>query len=151
MEHWLTLFNQLADLLPVLTFAVVCSAVIYFVFVVLPVGGFLSQRSTEKVASTNDDFGLLLGPSYVLMTSLFGVTLGIFFTLLGGFQAAGSVPASAGGNLTASVAAAVAAVLTVVGTLFLEGGSVGLRRPVGAIGFLLCFVVTGLYWSRLIH
>ena len=161
MDSWQKLWSVLELLLPPVSFAIVSSLIIYGAFVALPArlrGRALIEPAAvdpENPAASSpvvSDFGLLLGPSYVFMTSCFGVALGILFTLIGGFHAAATGAAGTGdANLPASVASVLVAVLTVVGTLFIESGNIGLRKPTGAVAFLLSFVVTGLYWAALTH
>jgi hypothetical protein len=140
-EVWNTLLVVLANFVPLLAFAVTISAITYVVFVVVLRGKAVGAHDDTPLT---EEFGYLLGPSYVFMTSLFGMVFGILISVLGGFSSA-----SEGGSITASVVAGVGVAVAVVGSLFVESGRIPLRRPVGAITFLLTFVVAGLYWGAI--
>jgi hypothetical protein len=147
-DPWVTLLRVLNQFAPLVAFAISISVVIYFVFVVL-LGSKAKSKSLENgpantlpAPQTAADFGQLLGPSYAVMASLFGLVFGILISLLGGFRAEANA-----GSLTASVVAAVGLAIAVAGSLFVESGAIPLRRPIGAVAFLTTFVVAGLYWS----
>lgn len=140
-DVWTKLFDVLTNFVPLLVFSIVVSTITYVVFVVILRGNVIGANDQTPL---NEEFGYLLGPSYVLMTSLFGMVFGILISVLGGFGSAG-----ASGSITASIVAGVGIVVAVVGSLFVESGKIPLRRPVGAITFLLTFVVSGLYWGTI--
>ena len=140
-DVWTKLFDVLTNFVPLLVFSIVVSTITYVVFVVILRGNVIGANDQTPL---NEEFGYLLGPSYVLMTSLFGTVFGILISVLGGFGSAG-----ASGSITASIVAGVGIVVAVVGSLFVESGKIPLRRPVGAITFLLTFVVSGLYWGTI--
>jgi hypothetical protein len=140
-DVWTKLFDVLTNFVPLLVFSIVVSTITYVVFVVILRGNVIGANDQTPL---NEEFGYLLGPSYVLMTSLFGMVFGILISVLGGFGSAG-----ANGSITASIVAGVGIVVAVVGSLFVESGKIPLRRPVGAITFLLTFVVSGLYWGTI--
>jgi len=140
-DVWTKLFDVLTNFVPLLVFSIVVSTITYVVFVVILRGNVIGANVQTPL---NEEFGYLLGPSYVLMTSLFGTVFGILISVLGGFGSAG-----ANGSITASIVAGVGIVVAVVGSLFVESGKIPLRRPVGAITFLLTFVVSGLYWGTI--
>lgn len=142
LEVWADLGAVLTNFVPLLVFCAGISAVTYVVFVLILRGHVVG--APNDTTPVEEEFGYLLGPSYVFMTSLFGMVFGILISVLGGFNSAGE-----GGSITASVVAGVGIVLAVVGSLFVESGKIPLRRPVGAITFLLTFVVAGLYWGTI--
>jgi len=144
---WDNFWAILDQFLPVIVLCVIISQLVYVIFVVL-----LGSRDRKAAAAAGlpptDDYGALLGPSYALMSALFGSAFGILVSLMGGFRAAAT--ASAEGSLIAAVIAAVGLGIAVAGSLFLESGQISLRRPVGAITLLICFVISGLYWQSLL-
>jgi hypothetical protein len=163
IKPWSSIFDVGAILSPIFATSLLLSLVIYLFFFTL-VPSIISVRkrqiknlgpetngqadaSTPASLTTNDnDFGDLAGFSYVVMTSLFGVVLGMLANLLGGFVV---IDAGAPDKLIGAIGAVLAVSLGVVGTLFTDTGRIGLRKPIGAIAFLTSFLVSGFYWKLL--
>jgi hypothetical protein len=84
---------------------------------------------------------------FILMASLFGTILGFAVKLVGGFTVA------TGGDFSKAVIAGVATVLVavfgIVASVFSETGTVSMKRPLGAVSFLIMFLVSGFYWKFL--
>lgn len=161
---WSELFNVLYYLAPVFVVALVVAGLCYLVFIVaLP--KLVARRVEEatKALSVGDAAlasqpadpieltGFVSWPVFVFMTAILGAVTGVLLSLLGGIAAPVKEAADGattsdvsllGTTLSLVVAAAAAAV-----TLFGDNDKVGLRRPLGAIAFLLCMLICGLYWS----
>lgn len=82
-------------------------------------------------------------PAYVYMTALVGAVLGMLLSLVGGFGAV----KTGEDTLPGAILSIVVVVLAAAATLFSGQGRIELRRPLGAISFLLSLVLCGLYWK----
>lgn len=143
---WFQFLDAIAFFLPILLIAAVVSVGVYVFFVVFFPG--VKGAATEEPEATpgNQDkkppayFGW---PSYIAMTAITGSVLGVLLSIVGGF---GGTKAGED-TLPGTVLSVVVVVLAATSTLFGAGGKIALRRPLGAIAFLICFVLCGLYWK----
>ena len=155
-QIWSQLGDALAYLLPVIAITVVVWIVCYAAFVVVFPKWLTSRivRGDDGTAAIvqsevdKDPLNLtsyLAWPAYVFMTSLLGSVMGLLLGIIGAFSAPST---EAGQNsLLGAVLSVVVVVMTAAATLFGQNDKIGLRRPLGAISFLLCMVTTGLYWG----
>jgi hypothetical protein len=165
LKPWTRLYEVIGVLGPVFLFSFVFSLLVYVLFVgVLPLldwrarfGNLSSRRIEPETNQAGSDqsgsgdvdaqFGYAGSFTYVLVASLFGVVLGMLVKLVGGFTAlASSTPAN---TLVGAIGSALVIVVGVVAVLFADSGKIALRRPVGAIAFLVSFLVSGFYWQFL--
>jgi|EndMetStandDraft_2_1072991.scaffolds.fasta_scaffold184740_1 hypothetical protein len=107
----------------------------------------LQKPTAQPGGDAVEQFGYAGSFSYVLVASLFGVVLGMLVKLVGGFTAlASTAPAN---TVVGAIGSIIVIALGVVGSLFADSGRIALRRPVGAIAFLVSFLVSGFYWQFL--
>jgi hypothetical protein len=170
MDRFLKILAQLWDVvlffLPVLIITVVVAAVCYWFFVVLlpsrmatminnaanktsrgdAATADVAQAAADAAKSAAEELTQYLSwPTFVFMTSALGSTMGLILAMVGGFsiQQQGADATS----LLGAVLSVVIVALTAAATLFGDSDKVGLRKPLGATAFLLCLVLTGLYWG----
>lgn len=163
LQPWTRLSEVLGVLLPLFTFSFLASVAIYFVFaVLLPwfANSFNSKAASPRVQVSDSpanpptepvgdaNLGYLGSFSYIFVTSLFGIVLGMLVKLLGGFTAlaTGNAPPS---SVIGAVGAVIVIIIGVAGSLFTDSDRIAVRRPAGAIGFLISFLVSGFYWQFL--
>lgn len=161
---WGELAGVLYYLFPVLAVAIGVSVLCHVIFIIaLP---WLVERKvkatleamkanvaapSDAVVDTEELRGFVSWPAFLFMTALLGSVSGVLLSLLGGLAA--PIKDSATGDTSAVslfgatlslVTAAVAAAVTLFGG---DNDKVGLRKPLGAVSFLLCMLICGLYWS----
>jgi hypothetical protein len=151
LEPWAKLWSVMALLAPLITFSVLSSAAIYLLF-------YFFIRSKDSIADKGGqvaatapaadvyEFGTIGQCSYLVLTAFFGIALGMLIKLVGGFSA---LQKDSPNTLAGAIITVLVIVLGVVGSLFAENGRIDARRPLGAISFLLSFLVSGFYWKLL--
>jgi hypothetical protein len=161
LKPWTQLYEVIVLLSPLFVFSILSSLIIYLVFViVLPFGAGLGQphqgapaRPSNDPAkpilterNDDDEFGYLGSFSYLVLASLFGLVLGMLVKLIGGFSA---LERGSPNTLIGAIGTVLVIVLGIVGGIFAESGRINLRKPVGAIAFLVSFLISGFYWKLL--
>jgi hypothetical protein len=143
IQPWAGLGFVLWLTLPLVVFAIASALLLHLAFVALPPHlpkWLTSDATTEATGSA----------SYLVLTAVFGLSLGALVKLLGGFDKL----IGGGGASPTDVAGAIVSVIVLVlgtaGSLFGEDGKISLRRPVGGVSFLLSFLVSGFYFQYLI-
>ena len=149
LNPWAELYNVIILLSPIFLFSIASSVAIYVVLVLGPT--FLRSSpglgvQPPTAPETGDEFGYVGRLSYLILSSLFGLSFGMLVKLVGGFSALDK-----GANLTGAISTVLVIVLGVAGSMFAESGRLNLRKPVGAIAFLTSFLVSGFYWKLLEH
>lgn len=170
LKPWDRLYEVIGVLSPIFIFSLLLSVVVYLVFaLLLPWIGNKANLLTRRTPPGSDapkgsipllrnpivqpgdnsegQFGYASSFSYVLVASLFGVVLGMLVKLVGGFTALTSNAPS--NTVLGAIGSIVIIALGVAGSLFADTGRIPLRRPVGAIAFLVSFLVSGFYWQFL--
>jgi hypothetical protein len=110
--------------------------------IVIAIFSKLEKSDSQEQQDALQQFG------FMLMASLFGTVLGFAVKLVGGFTvAAGTGDVSKA--LIAGVGTVLVAVFGIVASVFSETGTVSMKRPIGAISFLIMFLVSGFYWKFL--
>jgi hypothetical protein len=94
--------------------------------------------------AAKEDTAAKVSISYVAVSCMLGLVVGMLVNLLGGFRILVNGDATVG--VVGAIASVLAIVIGVVGSLFLDSDKISLRNPVGAIGFLTMLVTSGLYW-----
>jgi len=160
LHPWTQLGDVIILLAPLFVFSILSSVIIYLVFVIaIPFCAGLGQRHQIVIPNSppepakavsaeneNDGFGYLGTFSYLVLASLFGIVLGMLTKLVGGFSV---LEKGSTNSLIGAIGTVLVIVLGVVGSMFAESGPIGMKKPVGAIAFLVAFLISGFYWKLL--
>jgi len=103
----------------------------------------LEKSESQERQNASQQFG------FMLMASLFGTVLGFAVKLAGGFTIAAAGTGSVSNAVIAGVGTILVAVFGIVASIFSETGTISMEKPLGAISFLIMFLVSGFYWKFL--
>ncbi len=143
IQPWAGLGIVLWLTLPLVVFAIGSAILLHLAFVVLP--PYLPKALTMDGAAEATG-----NVTYLVLTAVFGLSLGALVKLLGGFDNLVGSGGSSPTDIAGAIVSVIVLVLGTLGSLFGEEGKVSLRRPLGGVSFLLSFLVSGFYFQYLI-
>lgn len=143
IQPWMGLGIVVWITFPLLVFAIGSAIILHLTFVVVP-------PHLPKWLTASGDSEATGSASYLMLTAVFGLSLGALVKLMGGFDeligAGSATPTSVAG----AIVSVIVLVLGTLGSLFGEEGKISLRRPLAGVSFLLSFLVSGFYFQYLI-